>query len=85
MMEPVVANFGLDRGVKLRPLAQNHIGIVRLIKSRIIQKDAFKIVAIADTIRKHDLNLKVSLICHPNICSKSVALLKESDVELIYE
>ncbi len=84
-MEPVVANFGLDRGVKLRPLAQNHIGIVRLIKSRIIQKDAFKIVAIADTIRKHDLKLKVSLICHPNICSKSVALLKESDVELIYE
>ena len=64
-------------------MSENHIGIVKLIKSRIIQKDAHKIIEITDVIRKTDSSIKVSLICNNNICSKSLALLKENNIEVI--
>jgi hypothetical protein len=76
--------YGLSSRVKLEQLGENHLGIIKRIKSRIIQKDAKKIIEIAETIHKKDASLKVSLICNNNICSKSIALLKENKIEVIY-
>lgn len=84
-MDTLNLKYGLGRSVKLEQITENHIGIVRRIKSRIIQKDALKIIEIADTIRIQDSSVKVSLICNPNICSKSVALLKVHGVEIRFD
>lgn len=83
-MEEVNNKFGLNSRVKLEEISKNHIGIVKLIKSRIIQKDAQKIIEQASTIREKDSSIKVSLICHNNICSKSVALLTKNNIEIIF-
>lgn len=85
MIDSLAFKYGLSRSVKLEQITDNHIGIVRRIKSRIIQKDALRIIEIADAIRLKDSNIKVSLICSPNICSKSLSLLKESGVEVIFD
>ncbi len=84
-MDILTLKYGLNRSVKFEQIAKNHIGIVRRIKSRFIQKDAFKIIEIADKIRKQDSRVNVSLICNDNICSKSIALLKESGVEIVFD
>ena len=81
-MDLLPENYGLSSRIKLKRIASNNIGIVKRVKSRIIQKDALKIIEIANTIRKNDLNTKVSLICNDNICSKSVKLLNEQGIEI---
>lgn len=83
-MDTLASKYGLITRVKLEQLSQNHIGIVKRIKSRIIQKDAQKIIEIAHAIQKIDPNLKVSLICNPNICSKSLALLSEHSIDVVF-
>ena len=84
-MNTLTNKYGLSSRVKLEELSENNIGIVKLIKSRIIQKDANKIIEIADVIRKTDSSIKVSLICNNNICSKSLALLKDNRIEVIFK
>ena len=84
-MYTLANKYGLNSRVKLEQLSENHIGIVKLIKSRIIQKDAHKIIEIADVIRETDSCIIVSLICNNNICSKSLALLKENRIEVIFK
>jgi hypothetical protein len=79
------SDFNLPSRVILRAVGENHIAIVKLIKSRIIQKDAAKIVEIARQIQHVDADLKVSLVCSSAICSKSVALLKSEGVGVIIE
>ena len=83
-MNILASKYGLNSRIKLEELSENHIGIVKLIKSRIIKKDALKIIESAEIIRQTDSNIKVSLICNNNICSKSLALLKEKNIETIY-
>ena len=83
IMEEINNKFGLNSRVKLEEISKNHIGILKLIKSRIIQKDAEKIIEHANTIRKKDSGIKVSLICNNNICSKSLALLNKNNIEII--
>mgnify|MGYP006961755343 CR=1 FL=1 len=77
-------NYGLPATTKLQEIGYNHLAIVRVIKSRIIQKDALKIVETAQQITGVNPRLKVSLMCTPNICSKSKALLQKEGIELIY-
>jgi hypothetical protein len=79
------SDYNLPSRVILRAVGENHIAIVKLIKSRIIQKDAAKIVEIARQIKNVDAGLKVSLVCSSAICSKSVALLKSEGVGVIIE
>jgi len=76
--------FGLNSRIKLEQIAKNHIGIVKRIKSRIIQKDAQKIIEIAEAIQQKEADMKISLICNNNICSKSEALLKENKIEVFF-
>ena len=84
-MDTLNLKYGLSRSVKLEEIDKNHIGIVRRIKSRIIQKDALKIIEIAEAIRTTDSAMKVSLICNPNICSKSILMLNENSVEVVFD
>jgi len=75
--------YHLNSRTKLEELGNNHIGIVKLIKSRIIKKDAEKIVESAKQIQSIDPKVKVSLVCTSNICSKSIALLAEEDINVV--
>ena len=45
---------------------------------------AEKILEQANTISRKDSNIKVSLICTNNICSKSISLLNKNNIEIIY-
>lgn len=83
-MNELANNYGLNSRVKLEEINENHIGIIKLIKSRIIQKDAQKIIEQAESIREKDSGIKVSLICTNNICSKSVALLNKNNIEVLF-
>lgn len=62
---------------------KGHFGIVKIIKSRIIRKNAIKVIELANIIRGKNPELKVGLICNDNICSKSVKLLNENHIEII--
>lgn len=84
-MEIKASDFGLSSRVKLEQIDTNHIGIVKRIKSRIIQKDALKIIEISNIIQEKQSGIKVSLLCNPNICSKSVKLLDENGVDVRFE
>ncbi len=77
-------DFGLNSRVQLKQLDTYHIAIVKLIKSRIITKDALKIVEMAQTIKSKEPTHKVSLICTKNICSKSIQLLNKNQIDIIY-
>ena len=83
-MNEINHEYGFNSRVKLEVISENHIGIIKLIKSRIIQKDAVKIIEQANIIREKDSGTKVSLICNNNICSKSVALLNKNNIEIIF-
>jgi len=74
--------YGLSAQTKLEELAENHLGISKVIKSRIIQKDAAKIVTIAKQIKSVTPGVEVTLICSRNICSKSIALLEREEISI---
>lgn len=77
--------FGLSSRVKLEQLGEKHIGILKLVKSRIIQKDAHKIIDIANQIKNQKPTVKVSLVCYDNICSKSLKLLELADIDVVFK
>lgn len=83
-MQTNPTTYGLPTTTKLQEIGTNHLAIVKVIKSRIIQKDALKIVAAVKQIQRVNPSLKVSLMCTKNICSKSVALLEKEGIALIY-
>ena len=74
--------YELTSRTQLEELSPHHVAIVKRIKSRIIQKDAHKIVAMAEQIKAVDPSLTVSLSCNDNICSKSLELLRNNGVEV---
>ena len=76
--------YGLSARVQLEALAYNRIAIRKVIKSRIIRKDAEKIAAIARQIKSVTPGVEVTLICTTNICSKSVALLNAEGMNIQY-
>lgn len=78
-------DYGLSARTQLTLVDDNHFGIVKLIKSRIIRKDAEKIVHTAQQLRSKNPELKVSLICSHNICSKSILLLLAEAIGIIYQ
>lgn len=76
--------YGLSARVQLEALAYNRIAIRKVIKSRIIRKDAEEIAAIARQIKSVTPGVEVTLICTTNICSKSVALLNAEGMNIQY-
>ena len=81
-METNPTHYGLSPKVQLKELGNNRIAICKVIKSRIIRKDAEKIVAMANQIKSLTPELEVTLICTRNICSKSVKLLAEARISI---
>lgn len=81
-METNPIYYGLSSKVQLKELDNNCVGIYKVIKSRIIQKDALKIVTIATQIKSIAPELEVVLISTRNICSKSIALLAKEGVAI---
>lgn len=83
-MELAPKAYGLNTRVKLKRLAPQHLAIIKLVKSRIIQKDAQKLIKIAEKIKSKNPAIKVSLICYANICSKSLELLQNNAIEVVF-
>lgn len=81
-METNPLHYAIPTRIQLVNLGKNRIGISKVIKSRIIQKDAVKIVAIAQQIKSVHPDLEVTLLCTRNICSKSLALLEKEGVSV---
>ena len=50
----------------------------------LVYKDVLKIIEMADMIKEKDPELKVSLVCNDNICSKSIKLLIDNNIEIIH-
>lgn len=76
--------YQLSIRTKLIQLSDTRIGISMVRKSRIIQKDAFKIIDTATAIRQIDPQLEISLVCTHNICSKSILLLDRNAIDIKY-
>ena len=74
--------YGLSARVQLEIIAENHLALRKVIKSRIIQKDAAKIVSIAIQLKSVTPGVQVTLICTHNICSKSIALLEKESIKV---
>lgn len=83
-METNPLYYQLSSKVQLEEINEHQIAIRKVIKSRIIQKDAIKIVEMARQIQQVDSQLKVSLICSRNICSKSIDLLAKEGIGICY-
>ncbi len=81
-MEISPSYYGLSSKVQLKELDNNRIGINKVIKSRIIQKDAAKIVIIANKLKSISSELEVTLLCTRNICSKSILLLNKEGIDV---
>ena len=83
-MHTTPSHYNLPTRITLEALGDQHLGIVRLVKSRIIRKDAEKIAEMARQIISVNANVKVSLICTRNICSKSIRLLEEEGISIVF-
>lgn len=81
-METNPVYYGLPAKLILKEIGQNRIGLVKIIKSRIIQKDAIRIVTFTNQIKSVAPELEVTLICSRNICSKSIAMLELKGVTI---
>lgn len=77
--------FGLSKRTLIRDLGQGKYGIVKKRKSRIIMKDGFQILDIAEAIISKQPDSKVVLIHSGPVCSKTTRFLNNKNIELCYE
>ena len=75
--------YGLPKRIKIVEISKDHIGIVKMRKSRIIMKDGVLIIDIADSLRNTELSINVSLIISGPICSKTIKLLNSNSIDII--
>lgn len=78
-------DFGLPKRIKLVPLSNGHLAILKKRKSRIIMKDGKQILEIAEKIRDDKSVNSVSLIITGPICSKTIKFLESNSIEIIKE
>ena len=64
--------------------SNNHLYIIKNIKSRIIMKDGYKIAEAVKQI-KNKTNSSVSLATTAPICSKTTKFLNENDIKIIFD
>ena len=64
--------------------SNNHLYIIKNIKSRIIMKDGHKIIETAKQI-KNKTNIRVSLATTAPVCSKTTNFLNENDIKIIFD
>ena len=73
---PTRSVIGLDNN--------NHLYIIKNIKSRIIMKDGYKIAEAVKQI-KNKTNSSVSLATTAPVCSKTTRFLNENDIKIIFD
>lgn len=78
-------DYNLGSRVKLIEISENHIGILKQRKSRIIMKDGRQIVEIANHILSTNPKIDISLIISGPICSKTKKHLSDSNVGIIVQ
>ena len=64
--------------------SNNHLYIIKNIKSRIIMKDGHKIVETVKQI-KNKTSSGVSLATTAPVCSKTIKFLNENDIKIIFD
>ena len=64
--------------------SNNHLYIIKNIKSRIIMKDGNKIVKTVKEI-KNKTNSSVSLATTAPVCSKTTKFLNENNIKIIFD
>ena len=64
--------------------SNNHLYIIKNIKSRIIMKDGQKIVETVKQI-KNKTRSGVSLATTAPVCSKTIKFLNENDIKIIFD
>lgn len=74
--------YGLNKRLKLLINEDNKVVIERIIKSRIIQKDAHKLLEVSHVLKKSFPDSKIAIRCTKNICSKSIKLLEDNQIEI---
>ena len=77
------SDYQLKGRIKIWEVGENHIALVKERKTRLVKKDAETIIQQIEMIREKNPQLKVSLATSAPICSKSTALLREADIEII--
>lgn len=82
-MQSLNEKYGLDKRTVVEFIGPEHLAIVKFVKRRIIVADAERIVAVAQQIHDVAPNVKVSLLCFDNICSKSIAMLAKAGIEVL--
>ena len=79
-------DFNLGSRVVLLQLSENEIAIVKKRKSRIIVKDGMLIIKQANAIWEAKPEVKISIIISGNnICSKTIKLLSQNNINIISE
>ena len=64
--------------------SNNHLYIIKNIKSRIIMKDGQKIVETVKQI-KNKTSTSVALATTAPVCSKTIKFLNENDIKIIFD
>ena len=64
--------------------SNNHLYIIKNIKSRIIMNDGYKIVETVKQI-KNKTSSSVSLATTAPVCSKTIKFLNENDIKIIFD
>ena len=76
-------DYNLSKRVKIVEISNNHLGILKQRKSRIIMKDGLQIMEIVNQIKSTKPNAIISLINSGPICSKTSKYLNDNSVEIV--
>ena len=85
LMQSLPERYGLDKKTLLEFLGENHIAIVKVVKRRLLLEDGKRFVEIAEKIKSVDPQMKISLVCTDNICSKTLALLEKNNIDVLQQ
>jgi len=75
--------YGLSKRIRIVEISKNHLGILKMRKSRIIMKDGIQLNEIADNIRKINPEIQISVIISGPICSKTTKYLESGSINTV--
>ncbi len=82
-MQSLNDRYGLDRHTELEFIGEKHLAIVKFVRRRLLVADGERFVEVVKKIHAVDPDMKVSLLCTGNICSKTVQLLEKNGVDVL--
>ncbi len=81
LLNPLDYNVG--KRVKIVEISNNHLGILKQRKSRIIMKDGLQIMEVVNQIRSVNPKIDISLIISGPLCSKTRKYLNDNNVVIL--